>query len=191
MTISLTLGIPLIAAGCRQRRPFYPCDKGMNKVWISALLWLAVVLSAHGASAVIPITPRSLDGYGEPFVFAVTSRPAKNGQSFHVTITAKTGGVPADSRVDLCFFRRTNNSKYTEPATPQTQVAVKKGHHVWKAHFVASKELLSDPDTAFVFSIHYHDGPAADFYVLRLRDFIKREIVHPGTGAFDYHPRMG
>jgi hypothetical protein len=68
---------------------------------------------------------------------------------------------------------------------------VKKGHHVWKAHFVASKELLSDPDTAFVFSIHYHDGPAADFYVLRLRDFIKREIVHPGTGAFDYHPRMG
>ena len=137
MSISLTLGIPLIAASCRQRRPFYPCDKGMNKVWISALLWLAVVLSAHGASALSPITPRSLDGYGEPFVFAVTSRPARNGQSFHVTITAKTGGVPADSRVDLCFFRRLGtNSEIHRTRDPQTQVAVKKAHHVWKAPLV-------------------------------------------------------
>ena len=150
--------------------------KHMSRIFIGSLLWAAVVLVAHGKVGVIRMTPGNLRSEREEFVFAVTSRPATNGVFFHVTITAKTGVVPPDSECELCFFRRTTNSKYTVPATPQTEVALKKGPHVWKAHFVASKELLNGPDTAFVFHVYYPEGPTADFYVFMLRDFIKKPV---------------
>ena len=110
---------------------------------------------------------------GGQFVFVVTNGPASNGLSFHVTIAAKKGEVPSDSEGHLCFARSTTNS-CSITRTPQTQVALKRGHRVWSADFAASNQFLRNADACFVFTVWDHRGPAADFYVLKLRDFISQ-----------------
>lgn len=124
-------------------------------------------------SIVIPVTPKNLDEVGQ-FEFVVTNSAVSNGLSFHVIITAKHGSVPADSKGYLCVAKLTENSKSIGPMTSEAQVALKAGKRTWIADFVASEQLLNNPDACFVFVILDQRGPSADFYVLKLRDFAKR-----------------
>ncbi len=135
-----------------------------------ALFWAVVVSPACGKSTVFSVTPKNANGGGQ-FVFVVTNTAASNGLSFHVIITAKQGEVPADSKGYLCVAKLTESPKSIGPMTPETRVTLKTGKQAWSADFVASDQLLSDPDACFVFSVLDHRGPAADFYVLKLRDF--------------------
>ena len=138
---------------------------------------IGVAFPACGTSDVIPITPKNPDG-GE-FVFAVTTRIASNGLSFRVTVTAKKGTVPQDySEAHLGLFKVTRTVTGTEGSIsylkPETRVALKRGRRVWKAGFVASNQLLSNPDTCFVFTVWDYRRYDASFYVLKLRDFTKQ-----------------
>lgn len=143
----------------------------MHKLLIAGLLWLAVVFPTRAKSVVYTVTPKELDGGGE-FVFAVTNSPDSRGLMFHVAITPKKGEVPADSEVQLCSVRMTKNSGSIGPLTPQPRIALKRNQHAWNAVFVASNESLSTSGVCFVFTVWDHKGPAADFYVLKLRDFL-------------------
>ena len=61
-------------------------------------------------------------------------------------------------------------------------VTIKKEKRVWDAHFTVSYDLLAKPGLCFVFTEIAHatiDGkivamPSADFYVIKLRDFLKQ-----------------
>ena len=145
----------------------------MHKVFIAGLLWLTVVFPTCAESTVFSVTPKDLDGWGQ-FVFAVTNSPGSNGLSFHVTITPKKGRVPANSEGHLCSARMTTNSHSIGPLTPETRVALKRSHRTWNVDFVTSNQILSNADTCFVFTVWDNRGPAADFYVLKLRDFAIR-----------------
>ena len=143
----------------------------MRGRWIAGLLWLTVAWPVCAESVVFWVTPTNLDGGGQ-FVFAVTNSPGSDGLSFHVTITPKKGEVPANSEAHLCSARIETNSRSFGPLTQETRVALKRSRHTWEADFVTSKELVSQPDTCFVFTAWDPRSPAADFYMLRLRDFI-------------------
>jgi hypothetical protein len=145
----------------------------MHRIFIVGLLWLTVVFPACAKSMVLCVTPKHLDGGGE-FVFAVTNSPASNGISFHVTITPKKGRVPANSEGQLCSVRVTTNSHSIDPLTPETRVTLKRSRRATTVDFTASNQILSDPDACFVFTVPDPSGPAADFYVFRLRDFSVR-----------------
>lgn len=136
------------------------------------LLLLSGNFSAQAKSSVLHITPAHLEAEG--FVFAVTNTPLGNGLSFSVTITATLGELPADSDCRVCFATSTTNSQSVGPEVTGTQLAVKKGHRVWKANFVAPQQLLANPDTSFLFIVWDRRGPAADYYVVKLSDFIKQ-----------------
>jgi len=138
-----------------------------------ALLWSVFVSSAYGKSTVFSVTPKNPDGGGQ-LVFVVTNTAVSNGLSFHVIIKAKQGEVPADSKGYLCAAKLTGSLKSIGPMTPKTRVPLKTGKRAWSADFVASERLLSNPDACFVFTVLDHRGPAADFYVLKLRDFATR-----------------
>jgi hypothetical protein len=125
---------------------------------------------------VFTVTPKNPDGGGQ-FVFVVTNTAANDGLSFHVIIKAKQGEVPADSKGYLCVAKFTNSPKSIGPMTRETQVTLKTGKRAWNADFVASDQLLSNPDACFVFTILDHRGPAADFYVLKLLDFATRGVT--------------
>lgn len=135
------------------------------------LIWLTACFAAHGVCSVFCVTPKNPDGGGQ-FVFVVTSTAASNGLSFHVIIAAKQGEVPADSKGYLCVVKLAGSPDYIGPMTSKTQVTLKTEKQACVADFIASDQLLSNPDTCFVFAIWYH--PGADFYVLKLRDFATR-----------------
>lgn len=145
----------------------------MNQLLLSTLVSLAIVLPAFGKSTVIPVLPKDSNDLGQ-FAFAVTNSPVTNGLSFHVVITAKSSSVTTDSKGYLCIAKISGNSRSIGPMNPETQVTFKTVKRTLIADFVASSQLLSNPDASFVFVITDHEGPSADFYVLKLRDFAKR-----------------
>jgi len=124
----------------------------MNRILLGTLIWLTVVLSAFSRSTIIPVTPKDMDNMGE-FKFAVTNSTISNGLSFHVIITAKRGSVPTDCKAYLCFANITGDYKSIGPMTPETQVTFKPGRQTLIADFVASAQLMSNPDACFVFVI--------------------------------------
>jgi hypothetical protein len=145
------------------------------------ILCLALVLSAHGGSIDFRVTPKSLDQ--DKFVFSVSANSTQNGTSFHVTITAKTGVIPSDSTVGLSVLATSEKgARSMGPVKPETQVTLKKADHTWEAEFIASKQLLKDPDVCLVFGVVAHvtkNGKSipmssADFYVVKLRDFLRQ-----------------
>jgi len=138
-----------------------------------ALLWSIVVFPACGKSTVFLVTPKNADG-GDQFVFVVTNTAASNGLSFHVFITARQVEVPADCKGYLCVAKLAGDSKSIGPMKPETQISLKTGKHSWSADFIAPDQLLSNPDACFVFTVLDHPGPAANFYVVKLRAFATR-----------------
>jgi hypothetical protein len=145
----------------------------MKQILIGTLVWLAVVLPTFGKSTVIPVTPKDTDSIDQ-FKFVVTNSTVSNGLSFHVIITAKHGLMPTDGKGYLCAANLTEQSQSIGPMTSETQVTLKTDKRTSIADFVASPQLLNNPDACFVFVILDHNGPSADFYVLKLRDFTKR-----------------
>jgi mRNA-degrading endonuclease toxin of MazEF toxin-antitoxin module len=145
----------------------------MNQILLGTLVWLTMVLPVFGESMVIPVTPKDMDGLGQ-FTFAVTNSTVTNGQSFHVIITPKRGSMHTDSKAYLCAAKITGDSRNIGPMTPETQVTLKAGKQTLIADCVASAQLLGNLDACFVFVVSDHRGPSADFYVLKLRDFIER-----------------
>ena len=144
----------------------------MSRIFLTAFLWIVIVLSAQAKDAIIRVTASHLRANG--FVFAVTNVPLSNGVAFHITITASRGELPAVSDCKLYVATSPTKSYPIGSAVPGIRVAVKKARRVWKAQFVVSDELLTDAGTSFVFSVFDHEGPGADHYVVKLRDFTKQ-----------------
>jgi hypothetical protein len=150
-----------------------------SKLILCLALVLSGILSFYGKSTVQFVTPKTLD-QGE-YVFSISTNSTQNGISFHVTITAKTGEIFPDSRSDLSVVTRQTESS---PGSIRTvkQVTLKKEAHTWTADFVATPELLKTPDICFVFIAYAHDVengktvqmPSADFYAVRLLNFLKK-----------------
>ena len=155
----------------------------MRRLFTTSILWLSLILSAHGLSVEIPITTTNLDQY--KYVFSVSTNAATNGVAFHVTITAKREDVPSDSTAGLSIVTHTKDvdgsTHSIEAVKPAIQVMLKKDKRVWEADFTASFELLKKAGFCFVFTETAHtiiDGksvamPSADFYEIKLRDFLK------------------
>lgn len=130
-------------------------------------------LSASGDCNELPVTPKSLD-QGR-FVFSISTSPAQEGMAFHVTITTKTGTIPSDCSVVVWPDFQTRS---THPHL-QVHVTVEKTAQKWACVFIASAELLKDPDVCLVFEVPAHDDkgipmPGGDFYEIKLRDFLKQ-----------------
>jgi hypothetical protein len=137
-------------------------------------------LSVYGRSVEYPVTPKSLD-QGR-FVFSISTNSIQEGTSFHVTITAETGVIHSDSSVFVCLVTWTQSGAHSMgPVKPEPQVLLQKDDHIWKVDFIASRELLNNPDVCVVFGVIFHamvNGksvpmPAADMYEIKLRDFLK------------------
>jgi hypothetical protein len=148
----------------------------MKRFVLVVFAWLTVVSPAFALSNVFSVTPRTLD-QGR-FEFAVKHSATNGGASFRVTITAKKDVVPPESEGHLCSA----DSKSIGPLTAKTQVALQKTNHIWTATFVASAELVQNPEACFVFMVHAKAteggktdlvARAANYYVFKLRDFIK------------------
>jgi hypothetical protein len=154
------------------------------------ILCLALVLigglSASGRSAEFPITPKNLD-QGR-FVFSISTSPAQEGIAFHVTITAKTGIMPSDAHASLSIVTSTQSARSIGPVKPELQVTLQKEDRIWTADFVASIDLLKNPDVCLVFNVPAHDDkgvpmPAVDFYEIKLRDFLAAADVPEQEGG--------
>jgi hypothetical protein len=149
------------------------------KIILGLALVLIGGLSAYGTSVEFPVTPKSLD-QGQ-FDFSISTDSIQEGISFHVTITAKTGVIPSDSGVYLSQVTWTQSAHSMEPVKPEPQVLLQKDDHIWKVDFIASRELLKNPDVCVVFGVAAHamvNGksvpmPAANMYEIKLRDFLK------------------
>jgi hypothetical protein len=97
------------------------------------------------------------------------------------TLAAKTGEIFPDSQADLSIVTRQTESSPGSIRTVE-QVTLKKEDHTWTADFVATPELLKTPGICFVFTAYAHDVengktfqmPGADFYAVRLLDFLKK-----------------
>jgi hypothetical protein len=156
----------------------------MHRSFITFILWLTLILSAHGLSVEIPVTTTNLDQ--DKYRFAISANAATNGVAFHVTITAKKEDVPSDSDVGLSIVTQTQDASGSTHsiagAKPTVEVRLRKDKRVWTADFTASEELLKKPGLCFVFTEIAHtivDGkrvamPSADFYEISLRDFLKQ-----------------
>ena len=152
----------------------------MKRYCIAVILWLTLLLSAHGASVEIPVTPKTLDQ--DQFRFAISTNAIPEGVSFHVIITAKTGGIPPDAEVGLSIIKHTEHSASIEPLQPTPKITLAKDRDAWRVDFVAAPTLLKRDDVFLVFTVHAHttsDGkdvsmPASDFYEFKLRDFLPR-----------------
>ena len=150
----------------------------------TSVLWLSLILSAHGLSVEIPVTATNLDQY--KYRFAISTNAATNGVAFHVTITAKKEDIPSDSAVGLSIVTHTQDARGSthsiEGVKPTVEVRLKKDNRVWTADFTTSHELLKKPGLCLVFTEITHtivDGkrvsmPSADFYEIRLQDFLKQ-----------------
>jgi hypothetical protein len=147
------------------------------------ILCLALVLSglsAYASSVEFPVTPTSLEQ--RQFIFSISTNSSPEGISFHVTVTPKTGVMPSDSGVGFSsILTSTNGARSTGPLANEPKVTLQKDDHIWKADFIASSELLKNPDVYFVFEVPAHavvNGknipmPAVDKYVIKLQDFLK------------------
>ncbi len=135
---------------------------------------MAGSVCAH--STVTSVTPTQLEEYG--FVFAVTNSVTNGGVWFQVTIAAKPGFQVPEGHAHLCRVTKSKDAYGTSLGigrwASETGVRLEKGTNAWEAAFLAKKGLLQDPDISFVFVVEDKKGPAADFYVVKLRDFIKR-----------------
>ncbi|MEO7298310.1 MAG: hypothetical protein ABI042_07005 [Verrucomicrobiota bacterium] len=156
----------------------------MHRLFITAVFLLGLILSAHGLSVEISVTPTNLDQY--KYVFVISTNAAPNGVAFHVAITAKREDISSDSTAGLSIVthkneggNRTHSIEGVKPAIP---VVLKKESRVWKADFTVSHDLLKKPGLCFVFTERAHaniDGKSvamesADFYEIKLQDFLKR-----------------
>lgn len=148
------------------------------------LFGLALVLicglPSYGGSVDLPVTPTNLDQ--RQFVFSISTNSAQEGISFHVTITAKNGLIASDSSVGFySIVTSTQGATSMGPLKHEPQITLQKDNHIWKADFIASNELLKNPDVYLVFSVVAHvieNGksvpmPSADLYEIKLRDFLK------------------
>ena len=156
----------------------------MRLSFIALIVWSAFVSSACASSVELPVTPASLDTYA--YAFSVSTNATGDSVAFHVTITSKQSDIFPDSSagVDRVVHKKLsdggleNSIGSVEPVIP---VTLKKEQRVWTADFTVSRELLKNPDICFVFTALAHvtmNGktvpmPSAEFYELRLQDFIK------------------
>jgi hypothetical protein len=149
------------------------------KLILCLALVLSGILCSFGRSTQILVTPKNLD-QGE-YVFSVSTNSTQYGISFHVTITAKTSVIFPDSQADLSIVTRQTESS---PGSIRTmkQVTLKKEDHTWTADFVTTPDLLKTSGICFVFTAYCHGiengktvpEPCADFYELRLLDFLNQ-----------------
>jgi len=152
----------------------------MRRLLTLCILWLGLVLSAHGLSVEIPITTTNLDQYR--YLFAISTNAVTNGITFHVTIAAKKEDIHADSGAGLSIVTHTKSSSSITNVKPEIHVTLRKDKRAWAADFTVSYELLEKPGLCFVFTANAHatiDGkrvlmPSADFYEIKLRDFLKQ-----------------
>ena len=156
----------------------------MHRSLIMSVFWVGFILSTHGRSLEIHVSTTNLDQY--KYRFSISTNAATNGVAFHVIITAKKEDVPSDSAAGLALVTHTQDAGGSthsiEPVKPAVEVRLKKDKRVWTADFIASHELLIKPGSCFVFTETAHtivDGervtmPSADFYEIRLQDFLKK-----------------
>jgi hypothetical protein len=154
----------------------------MHRLFTSLILLHALVLAAHGMSVEIPVTPNNLEQ--NKYAFLVSTNTGRNGITFHVTITAKTGDIPSDSTADLNIVTITKDGgamkTVIRPVNPPTRVILKKEKRVWQADFTVSRKSLKKAGICFVFTEFAHttiDGksvsmPSADLYQIKLHDFL-------------------
>jgi hypothetical protein len=147
-------------------------------------LWLTLVVSAYGHSDEISVTATNLDQYN--YRFSASTNPAPGGVSFHVTVIAKRDDIPADSKVGISIVThkkdRDGESRSIAGVKLEIPVSAKKEKRVWEVEFTVSFELLEKPGLCFVFTEFAHetiDGktvamPSADFYEIKLLDFLKQ-----------------
>jgi hypothetical protein len=146
---------------------------------IAAIFWSSLVLSAHGTSVEISITPTNLDQHG--YVFSISTNAAQYGVAFHVAISTKTGEIYSDSSVGLSMVTHPKDGGCSitgvEPAIP---ITLEKDKRVWKSEFTVSQGLLKKPGLCFIFTelAHVIRGgksvamPSATFYEIKLQDFL-------------------
>lgn len=157
----------------------------MHRLFVTIGLWLALVLSARGLSVEIPVTTTNLDQY--KYRFSISTNAATGGVAFHVIVTAKKEDIDADSEAGLSIVTHTKTrdgeTHSIVSVKPEIPLTVKKHKRVWEADFTVSFKLLKKPGLCFVFTEFAHatiDGksvgmPSADFYEIKLRDFLKND----------------
>lgn len=152
----------------------------MHRLAVTAILCFTLVLSAHGLSVEIAVTPKRLD-QGK-YAFSISTNTTQDGMSFHVIITAKTGDIPSDSNVGLSIVTHWEpGGSQIMPEKPTIQVMLEKDNRTWEASFAVTRELLKKPGLCLVFT--EYDGfvvngkkhpNSATFYEIKLQDFLKQ-----------------
>jgi hypothetical protein len=171
----------------------------------AAVLWLALASSVYGFSMEVSVTPNSLD-HGN-YTFSVSTNETQDGVSFHVVVTAKTGGIPPNySSIGVCLVtHRKNGTSYgrsdwssssirpfNKPAIP---VTLKKDTRVWQADFTIPRQSLWRRDLCCVFSevdsdtINGQSSPAssATFYEIKLQEFTRAAPSTCGRQKSKFH----
>ncbi len=164
----------------------------MRRLFLTFTLWLIFISVARANNTEIPVTQTNLNTL--LYSFSVSTNATNGGVAFHVTITHKRFDIYPDSTADVGTIDRkqiTNAAARAfpqpifeatfEPLKPTIPVALKKEKRVWTADFTAPRELLSDTNACFVFSVPGMEKsknktdplPPADLYELKLQDFAK------------------
>lgn len=153
------------------------------RVLLFSILLLGATPRAHAESAVIPITPLTLDQ--RLYTFTVTSTSGTAGVAFHVTITAKRDDIPADSGAGVFINHETKDQSgwtiWGESIDPAISITLKKEPRLWIADFIVPAPLLKNPGLCFGFSEPSYSlangkrvrMPAEDRYNIRLANFTK------------------
>jgi len=148
----------------------------------------------------ISVTPTGLEQHG--FVFALTSRAVETGAAIHITIGFKEGTDLKYATTGLAKITPIENDRGKARhwvRVPGMELKVTKGDKGWTIDFIAPKELPRQPDVYFIFTVHAFDSegrsvPSADFYEMRLADFVneqseRKQSAEPSAvrDAFESH----
>ncbi len=148
----------------------------MNRISITCIVWLALVLRTLGDVGEIFVTPASLDQGQYRFAVSVTS--TAQGATFHVTVTDNKGGLRMDPNAGLYLVSSKldpNNGLHQieDLKPPVPKVVVQAGESGLKADFKLPQSLLDNPDLCLIFSAQVGMMPSVMSYEIRLGDFLK------------------
>jgi hypothetical protein len=152
----------------------------VQRLFITPILWLGLVLFAQCASVEFSVTPTNLNL--NRYAFSISNNAAQDEIAFHVTVSARSGDIPSDSTADFAIVTHSKDGGTSIQGVKNAiRFTLKKGKRLWKTDFTVSHELLKTPGLCFVFTGIAHatiDGksvamPSADFYEIKLKDFVK------------------
>jgi hypothetical protein len=157
----------------------FPTTRGLMFMLLCS--WLGAFSEQSQASSPhISVTPTHLE-VGN-FVFKLDSHPVESGIAVHITVSFKDGIAPKHAKGGVGRIIRTEypNGSYSisGAAVPEITPKITKGDKGWMIDFIASKELLHQPDLNFTFSVFAFDNeghpvPSVVLYEMKLIDFVK------------------